>query len=165
MVQPRERVSQEWEMMFITETSRASDAIHGMCETETGWTASVKSNEMGGLALSSRERWSFEPPEPQSRFHKLVGDRGRSRGFPALLEWWFPRTGRSYWEEQRENVQKRVVSLFIHLVYAIPFLRIVFEDLTNFKSLYMRFTELKKFKQCNWNNSYSKAPRLFRTAT
>lgn len=132
-------------MMFITETSRASDAIHGMCETETGWAASVKSNEMGGWALSSRERWSLEHPDPQTRFRKLVGDQGRFRGFPELLEWWLPRIGRSYYlvKEQGENIWKRVVSLFIHLVYAIPFLRIVFEDLTNFKSLDKRFTELK----------------------
>lgn len=44
---------------------------------------------------------------------------------------------------QRENMQKSVVSLFIHLVYAIRSLRIVFEDLTNFKRLWKRFAELK----------------------
>lgn len=116
-----------------------------MCETETRWTASVKSNEMGGLALSSRERRSFERLEPPPGFRKLGGDRGRFRGFPVLLEWWLPRIGRSYYliKEKGENVPKRVVSLFIHLVYAIPFFRIVFEDLTNFKSFNKRFTELK----------------------
>lgn len=73
---------------------------------------------MGGLALSSRERRSFEHLEPQSRFRKLVGDRGRFRGFSVLLERWLPRIERFYYlvKEQRENVLKRVVSLFIHLV-------------------------------------------------